>query len=98
MDQIKRIVGALSSRQLGTIVLIAILVAGGIYGLTQWQREAGFRPLYTNALAPEDAALVVQRLKESGIPYRLSANGTAISVPRGKSRRAASGYGRRRPA
>ncbi len=81
MDQVKRIVGALSGRQLGTIITVAVLVAGGIYGLAQWQREAGFRPLYSTALAPEDAALVVQRLKESGVPYHLSANGTAISVP-----------------
>src|ERR1700674_3454267 len=80
MDQVKRIVGSLSGRQLFTILLVAAMVAGGIYGLTQWQREAGFRPLYTT-LAPEDAALVVQRLKESGVAYRLSANGTLISVP-----------------
>src|SRR5690349_880653 len=80
MDQVKRIVGTLSGRQLTTIIMVAVLVAGGIYGLTQWQREAGFRPLYTT-LAPEDAALVVQRLKEGGVPYRISANGTMISVP-----------------
>jgi flagellar M-ring protein FliF len=81
MDQVKQIVGSLSGRQLTSIVLVAMLVAGGIYGLTQWQREAGFRPLYTTGLAPEDAALVVQHLKESGVSYRLSANGTIISVP-----------------
>src|SRR5690349_12541205 len=80
MDQVKRIVGTLSGRQLFTILLVAALVSGGIYGLTQWQREAGFRPLYTT-LAPEDAALVVQRLKESGVPYRISATGNMISVP-----------------
>jgi len=80
MDQVKRIVGSLTGRQLTTILVVAVLVAGGIYGLTQWQREAGFRPLYTT-LAPEDAALMVQHLKESGVAYRLSANGTVISVP-----------------
>src|SRR5947199_144405 len=80
MDQVKRIVGTLTARQLTTILLVAALVAGGIYGFTQWQREAGFRPLYTT-LAPEDAALVVQKLKESGVPYHISANGTMISVP-----------------
>jgi flagellar M-ring protein FliF len=80
MDQVKRILGTLTARQLTTILLVAALVAGGIYGLTQYQREAGFRPLYTT-LAPEDAALVVQRLKESGVAYRISANGTMISVP-----------------
>ena len=81
MDQVKRIVGTLTARQLTTILLVAALVAGGIYGLTQYQREAGFRPLYTTALAPEDAALVVQHLKESSVPYRLSANGAIVSVP-----------------
>src|SRR6202140_1149345 len=80
MDQVKRIFGTLSGRQLTTILLVAALVAGGIYGFTQYQREAGFRPLYTT-LAPEDAALIVQHLKESSVPYRLSANGTVISVP-----------------
>ena len=45
MDQVKRIVGSLTARQLWTIIVVATLVAGGVYGLTQWQREAGFRPL-----------------------------------------------------
>jgi len=80
MDQVKRIVGSLTARQLWTIAIVAMLVSGGIYGLTQWQREAGFRPLYTT-LAPEDAALVVQKLKESGVPYRISSIGNMISVP-----------------
>ena len=80
MDQVKRIVGSLTARQLWTIAIVAALVSGGIYGLAQYQREAGFRPLYTT-LAPEDAALVVQRLKESGVPYRISATGNMISVP-----------------
>jgi flagellar M-ring protein FliF len=80
MDQVKRIVGSLTARQLFTIAIVAMLVSGGIYGLTQWQREAGFRPLYTT-LASEDAALVVQKLKESGVAYRISPTGNVISVP-----------------
>jgi flagellar M-ring protein FliF len=80
MDQVKRIVGTLTARQLWTIAIVAMLVSGGIYGLAQWQREAGFRPLYTT-LAPEDASLVIQKLKESGVPYRISATGNMISVP-----------------
>ena len=47
MDQVKRIVGSLTARQLTTIAIVAILVSGGIYGLAQWQREAGFRAMYT---------------------------------------------------
>jgi flagellar M-ring protein FliF len=32
-------------------------------------------------LSPEDASLVIQKLKESGTPFRLSANGATVSVP-----------------
>jgi flagellar M-ring protein FliF len=83
MDQIKRLAGALSVRQRFTILVIGILAAAGIYGLANWQREANFRPLYT-ALAPEDAALMVQKLKEGGTPFRLSNNGTTVLVPEEK--------------
>jgi flagellar M-ring protein FliF len=51
-----------------------------VYALTNWQRESNFRPLYT-ALAPEDAALIVQKLKENSTPFRLTNNGTTVSVP-----------------
>ena len=83
MDQIKRLLGALSVRQRWTIAIAVVLGAAGIYSLANWQREANFRPLY-NALAPEDASVVVQKLKESGTPYRISNNGTTISVPEEK--------------
>jgi flagellar M-ring protein FliF len=83
MDQIKRLAGALSVRQRFTILVIGVLAAAGIYGLANWQREANFRPLYT-ALAPEDAALMVQKLKEGGTPFRLSNNGTTVLVPEEK--------------
>src|SRR3984885_10989361 len=83
MDQIKRLIASLSVRQRWTILIIGILAAGGFYGLAHWQTENSFRPLY-NALAPEDAAVVVQKLKESGTPYRLSSNDSTISVPEDK--------------
>ena len=38
---------------------------------TNWQRESGLRPLYTS-LAPEDASAIVQKLRESGVSYRVS--------------------------
>ena len=83
MDQIKRLLGLLSVRQRWTIAIAVVLAGAGLYGLANWQREANFRPLY-NALAPEDASVVVQKLKESGTPYRISNNGTTISVPEEK--------------
>jgi flagellar M-ring protein FliF len=83
MEQIKRIVLSLSVRQRWTILIAGILAAAGFYGLAHWQTESSFRPLY-NSLAPEDAAVVVQKLKEEGVPYRLSINNSTISVPEDK--------------
>jgi flagellar M-ring protein FliF len=83
MEQIKRLTGMLSNPQRWTILIAAVLVSAGFYGLVHWQRESAFRPLYT-ALAPEDASVVIQKLKEGSTEYRLSNNGTTISVPEDK--------------
>ena len=48
--------------------------------MARWQKEQGFRPLF-QALAPEDAAGIVQKLRESGVEFRISENGTSVSVP-----------------
>jgi flagellar M-ring protein FliF len=58
-------------------------MAAGMYSLVHWEKESGFRPLY-NTLAPEDASIVIQKLKEGSTEYRLSNNGTTISVPEAK--------------
>ena len=56
---------------------------GGIVCFAHWKHEGDFRPLYT-AMAPEDAATVVQKLRETGVEYRLSENGSTVLVPSGK--------------
>jgi flagellar M-ring protein FliF len=71
----KKLLASLSMRQRITIVLVALVAGSGLYSLVHWRREADFRPLFTG-LAPEDAAAIVQKLKEGGIDYRLS-DGTA---------------------
>jgi flagellar M-ring protein FliF len=83
MEQIKRLVAALSVPQRWAILIVGILAAVGLYELAHWQTENSFRPLY-NSLAPEDAALVVQKLKEGGTAYRLSSNNSTISVAEDK--------------
>src|SRR5579871_3996932 len=80
MDQFKRLAGNFSVRQRWTILIVGALVAFGVYSLANWERERNFKPLYTS-LSPEDASVIVQKLKESSTPYRLSNNGTTISVP-----------------
>jgi len=76
----KKILANLSVRQRITIAMVALLVGGGLYALVQYQREADFRPLFTG-LAPEDAAGIVQKLKETGVDYRLPEGGGSVLVP-----------------
>src|SRR5579871_4841837 len=80
MDQFKRLAGNFSVRQRWTILIVGALVAFGVYSLANWERERNFKPLYTS-LSPEDASVIVQKLKESSTPYRLSNNGTTVLVP-----------------
>jgi flagellar M-ring protein FliF len=76
----KKLLANLSLAQRITIGAVVALVAAGMFGLVHWRREANFRPLFTG-LAPEDAAGIVQKLKEGGVEYRLPENGGTVLVP-----------------
>src|ERR1700722_7742354 len=77
MDQVKKLLLALTPRQLVTIVIVAIAVAGGVMGFSRWERESGLKPLYSG-LAPEDASAIVQKLHEGGVDYKIVNNGTEL--------------------
>ncbi len=91
----------LSIRQRIMVAAVALLAGGLIYSLVRQQREADFRPLFTG-VAPEDAAAIVQKLKESGVEYRLPESGATVLVPSARlaELRLSHGRGRacRRPA
>jgi flagellar M-ring protein FliF len=76
----KKFLANFSTRQKITIVMVAALAGAGLYALVQWRQEADFRPLYTG-LAPEDAGGIVQKLKESGVEYRLGEGGASVLAP-----------------
>ena len=78
-----KLLATLTVRQKTMILLVAILAGAAIYALVRWQREADFRPLFTG-LAPEDAAGIVQKLKETGVDYRLPESGGTVLVPSGR--------------
>jgi len=80
MDQIRKLIAALTPKQKVSLVLAAAAVTGGLYGLSRWNHERDFRPLYSG-LAPEDAGHVVTRLRELGVEYRLADGGTSVLVP-----------------
>ncbi|MBV8708113.1 MAG: hypothetical protein JO028_13075, partial [Acidobacteriaceae bacterium] len=80
MDQIKKLVSSLSKQQIIGIVVVALLVGGGLTSFVKWNHNRSFKALFTG-MSPEDAAAIVQKLKESGIEHRISENGASVLVP-----------------
>lgn len=76
----KKLLANLPMRQRIAMAAVLIAAASGIFLLVQHQREADFRPLFTG-VAPEDASVIVQKLKEAGVDYRLPAEGGVVLVP-----------------
>jgi flagellar M-ring protein FliF len=83
MDQLRKLISGLSLLQRISILAVAALVVAGLVAFSHFRHEGDFRPLYT-AMAPEDAATVVQKLKESAVEYRLAENGGTVLVPSAK--------------
>jgi len=80
---VKKLWASLSNSQRISIAAVALLTVAGLFAFSRWRHESDFRPLYTS-MAPEDAAGVVQKLRESGVEYRLGDNGSTVLVPSGK--------------
>ena len=78
--QMKTLLANLSLTQRITILAVALAAVVGIYALIHYQKESDFKPLFTG-VAPEDAAAIVQKLRESGIEYRLPEGGGSVLVP-----------------
>ncbi|HHW15641.1 MAG TPA: flagellar M-ring protein FliF [Firmicutes bacterium] len=67
----------------GRRVALPVVVAAAL-GLVTYAavtlNQPKYAPLFTG-LQPEDAGAITAKLKESGVPYRLAENGSAILVP-----------------
>ena len=66
-------------RKLIFMVLLALLI-GGIWAAVIWGMSEDYQILYTG-LNQQDAAQVVNSLKDAKIPYTLDGNGSIIKVP-----------------
>ncbi len=64
------------------LLMLGVLVAAGIgiQYFVGWQKDRGLKPIYSG-LSAEDAGQVTQKLKESGVQYRLGDGGSSILVP-----------------
>lgn len=83
MDQLKQLIARLTIRQRIVIGVAAASVLAGVLFLARWNKDRDFKPLFTN-LGPEEAGLVINRIKESAVEYRLAEGGGAILVPSAK--------------
>jgi flagellar M-ring protein FliF len=78
-QQLRQIWQGLNRTRRILLVVLIVLLAALIGGVAYWANTPEYRVLYSG-LAPEDAAAVTSRLTALTIPYRLSANGTTISI------------------
>jgi flagellar M-ring protein FliF len=79
-EQLKTLLQNLSPAKRITLVALVLGTLIGFGLLLMWTGRADFQPLYTN-LAVEDAGIILGKLKELKIPYRIDANGSTILIP-----------------
>ena len=75
-------------RGLTTAQVILLIVSAVVVGLTVWGfvwlvGNSDYKPLYTG-MAPADAQKLTQDLASQNIDYRISSDGTTVSVPAGE--------------
>ncbi len=66
-----------------TLVCLLLGTAAGFVFLMTWTGKSEFVPLYTN-LDPEDAGIILGKLKEQKIPYQIASNGATLLIPEEK--------------
>jgi flagellar M-ring protein FliF len=64
------------------VMVIVVLIGGSMIGLSFVQKEE-FQPLFVG-LSTDDASMIVAKLKEQKVSYKLSMGGTTVSVPKEK--------------
>ncbi len=79
-NQLKTILANLSPvKRIIFLTVVASVIAGFIF-IISWTTKPEFGILYKN-LSPEDAGVILSKLKEKKVDYTISSNGTSISIP-----------------
>lgn len=80
LSQLAALVRGLSPQGRVVAVVAAALVLGGLGAIVAYAGTPDYAPLFTS-LSENDAARILDKLRASQVPYKLSADGRAISVP-----------------
>lgn len=67
------------SRRISMAAVVALVIAGFAV-MFFWANRIDYQTVYSG-LSAEDAAKIVEKLKEQNIPYQLAGNGTVVRVP-----------------
>ena len=67
------------SRKISMAFVLCLVVAGFAL-MFMWANQVDYQVLFNN-LSPEDGGLIITKLKERTIPYKVEGNGTVIMVP-----------------
>ena len=80
LSQLKATFNNLSRGKQITLVTLVLGSLAGFIFLMNWSVKSEFHPLYAK-LNPEDAGIILTKLKEQKIEYRIASNGTTILIP-----------------
>jgi len=79
-SQAKEVSQALSASQKISLMIVVSALMAGIILAGIWSKTPSYKPLYSG-ISGENVAEVVALLEDEKIPYKLSSDGTGISVP-----------------
>ena len=80
MNELVQSIKNLGQTRLLILAGVTLLCVGALILLAVNSSSPIMSPIYSN-LSTEDAALIVEDLEKTGIPYEIKANGTQINVP-----------------
>lgn len=80
-QQMKALLKNLTIGKLLALVIIVGGTAAAFAFVIAWSSQGDLQVLYSN-LTPEDAGVILMKLKEDKVPYRISGDGRSILIPR----------------
>jgi len=80
LSQLRSVWGSLSTLQKVAISALGVIAGGLLLAFAFWAQTPEYAVAYTD-LSQEDAAAVVEKLKEMKVPYEISGGGSVLKVP-----------------
>jgi flagellar M-ring protein FliF len=80
IDQVRAFFGRLTVSQKLFLGLAAALAVAAVFVVVTMARNVGYGVLYSN-LNIKDSGVIMEKLKEKKVPYRIEGGGTVIQIP-----------------